>query len=141
MPDFNKVFLIGRLAADPEGKYIESGKLVCNFRLAVNRGYKKDGEDSIADFFNITAWEKKGELCSQYLRKGSLAHVEGRLQTRSYTHSEHGIKIWVTEVVAQNVLFLTPKNQPENVSERAEEKPGNSWEELTDEASAEPLPF
>lgn len=111
----NKVFLIGRLTKDPELKYTPSGKAVCNFTLAVDRGFKgKDGK-SEADFINIQVWDKRAENCAKYLDKGKQAAVDGRLQIRSY-EDNNGQRRWITEVIANNVEFLTPHktNKPDD---------------------------
>ncbi len=103
----NRVILIGRLTADPELRYTNSGTPVCSFRLAVDSGF---GDNRRTDFINIVVWSKQGETCSQYLSKGKLAAVDGRLQIRSYEDRD-GNKRTSTEVVAENVRFLSPKNE------------------------------
>lgn len=100
----NVVVLIGNLARDPELKYTQNGKAVCNFTLAVNNPYAENK----ADFISVTAWDKQAENIAQYLRKGSKAGVEGRLQVRSYEDKD-GNRRWVTEVVANRVEFLGGK--------------------------------
>ena len=106
----NRVILIGRLTKDPELRSTNSGKSVCSFTLAVDSGF---GEAKRTDFINIVVWSKQGENCSEYLAKGKLAAVEGRLQIRSYDDRD-GNKRYVTEVVADNVRFLSPKNEATN---------------------------
>lgn len=98
----NKTILIGRLAVDPELRFTQSGKAVASFRLAVNRPFSKEKE---ADFFNVVVWGRTAENCANYLAKGRLVGLEGRLQSRSYETST-GDKRYVTEVVADNVEFL-----------------------------------
>lgn len=100
----NKVILIGRLTRDPEMQYTPSGVAVTKFTLAVDRPRQKDKETE-TDFINIVAWRSLAELCANYLRKGSLAALEGRLQIRNYDNSE-GKKVYVTEVIAEQVRFL-----------------------------------
>jgi single-strand DNA-binding protein len=100
----NRSILIGRLVADPELKYTPSGVAVCTFRLAVDRPFTKDGEKE-ADFIPVVAWRQLAETCANYLRKGRLTAVEGRLQIRNYENNE-GKKIYVAEIVADNVRFL-----------------------------------
>lgn len=95
----NKVILIGRLTRDPEMKYTKSGIPVANFTLAVDR-YKEDE----ADFIRIVTWRNLAENCTNYLKKGSQACVEGSLQIRSY--EVDGQKRTIAEVVANNVKFL-----------------------------------
>ena len=100
----NRIVLIGRLTKDPELRYTQSGTAVCNFTLAVNRAYVRDGEQT-ADFVPCQVWGKSAENCAKYLAKGRQAAVDGRLQIRSYEDKE-GTRRWVTEVVAERVEFL-----------------------------------
>lgn len=104
----NNVSLIGRLTKDPELRYTPSGVAVARFTLAVNRQYKKEGEQQ-ADFINIVTWRKTAENTANFLRKGSLAGVVGRIQTGSYD-GQDGKKVFTVEVVAENVQFLEPKS-------------------------------
>lgn len=100
----NKVILIGRLTRDPELRYTpNTGTAVGSFTLAVNR---VGGKQEETDFIDIVVWGKQAENCAQYLRKGSLAAVDGRLQIRSYETKE-GQKRRVAEVVAFSVQFLS----------------------------------
>lgn len=103
----NKVFLIGRLCSAPEMRQTNSGKSVCNMRIAVNRR----GTDE-ADFFNVTAWGVVGENCGKYLDKGKQVAVDGSIQIRQY-EDNNGNTRYATEIIAQNVEFLTPKNSGE----------------------------
>lgn len=110
----NKIFLIGRLTKDPELKYTQSGAAVCNFTLAVDRHFTSQSGEKEADFINIVVWNKAAENCAKYLTKGRQTAVEGRLQIRSYDGKD-GQKRWVTEVVAENVEFLSSgQNQSKN---------------------------
>lgn len=114
----NRVVLVGRLANDPDLRYTPSGVAVCKFRLAVNRTFKTEGQPD-ADFINIIVWRKIGENAANYLKKGSLAGIEGRIQTGSY-EGQDGKRVYTTDVVADSVQFLeprssqgdTPSNQP-----------------------------
>jgi single-strand DNA-binding protein len=107
MASLNKVMLIGNLGRDPEMRYTANGKAVATFTVACSRVRNSaEGErQEETDWFNIVAWEKLAELCSQYLQKGRQAYIEGRLQTRSW-EGQDGQKKYMTEVVAQNVIFL-----------------------------------
>jgi single-strand DNA-binding protein len=118
----NRVILVGRLCADPELKYTPNGVAVGNFRLAVNRPFKNQKGENEADFINCTIWRKQAENVANYLNKGSLAGVDGRIQTRNYENNE-GKKIFVTEVVAESVQFLEPKRSNDNQSN--EQQPNN----------------
>lgn len=100
----NRIILIGRLTADPELKYTPSGTAVCNFNLAVDRPKRGEGEKE-TDFISIVVWQKLAEITAQYLKKGRLAAIEGRLQIRQYDNKE-GQRVRVAEVVADNVRFL-----------------------------------
>jgi len=101
----NNVVLIGRLTKDPELKQTGSGQAYTNFTLAVNRTFKNANGETEADFINIVAWRKTAELVCNYLGKGRLVAVNGRIQTRNYENAE-GQRIYVTEVVAESVTFL-----------------------------------
>lgn len=98
----NQVILMGRLTRDPETRSTSSGKTVTSFSLAVDRG----GQDDQADFFDVTAWEKTGELVAQYLSKGRRVLVQGRLRQDSWDDKDTGKKRSKVEVVAFDVTFL-----------------------------------
>jgi single-strand DNA-binding protein len=109
MSRFNKVILVGRLVKDPELRYTADGIPVASLTIAVNRINRKNSTDQTnADFFNIVAWRATAEFVSNYMRKGVLFLVEGRLQNRSYETKE-GSKRTVTEIIADGVQLLTPK--------------------------------
>ena len=109
MPALNRVQLIGRLGRDPETRFIPTGRKVCTFSLAVNRRWKsKEGETREAtDWFNVEAWGRLGEICQDYLNKGSLVYVEGRLQTDRYEHE--GETRYFTKVIAGTMQILDRK--------------------------------
>jgi single-strand DNA-binding protein len=111
----NRVILIGRLTKDPELRYTPAGVAVCQFTLAVDRPFTKDGERE-ADFIPVVTWRQLAETCANYLRKGRLTAVEGRMQVRSYENSE-GKRVYVTEVIADNVRFLESSRQENGQSE------------------------
>lgn len=106
----NRIVLIGRLTRDPELRYTPNGRAVCSFTLAVDRPFANQEGNREADFINIVVWAKQGETCAQYLAKGRLAAVDGRLQIRSYEGND-GQRRYVTEVVADNVRFLSPRSE------------------------------
>lgn len=108
MQDINRVVLIGRLTRDPELRKTQSGTSVCSFTLAVNRRQNQDGTQD-ADFINCVAWNKLADNIQLYQKKGNQLGIEGRINTRSYDNQQ-GQKVYVTEVVAENVQFLTPRN-------------------------------
>jgi single-strand DNA-binding protein len=107
----NRIILIGRLTADPELRYTPSGTAVASFALAVERPRPNQMGERETDFINIVAWQKLGELAAQYLRKGRMAAVEGRLQIRNYENRE-GQRVRVAEVVADNIRFLDRAETP-----------------------------
>lgn len=108
----NNVVLVGRLGNDPEMNYSTSGMAITNFRLAVDRGRKsEDGKDQ-TDWLNVVAFQKTAELASQYLDKGSLVGIEGRIQSRSWER-EDGKREYAVEIVANNVRFLESRTEAE----------------------------
>lgn len=107
----NRSVLIGRLARDPELRYTANGTANCQFTLAVERPFKNQNGEKEADFINIVAWRQLAETCANYLKKGRLTALEGRIQVRHY--EKDGRKVYVTEVVADNVRFLeSNRNNP-----------------------------
>lgn len=106
----NRVILVGRLTKDPDLRYTPAGVPVCTFTLAVNRTFTNSQGDREADFINCVVWRKAAENVSNFLKKGSLAGVDGRLQTRNY-EGQDGKRVYVTEVIAESVQFLEPKNK------------------------------
>lgn len=105
----NKVVLVGRLTKDPELKYTQGGIAVCRFTLACNRSFKSQSGEQEADFINCVTWRKQAENTANFLRKGSLMGVEGRIQTSSFD-GQDGKRVFMTEVVADSVQFLEPRN-------------------------------
>ena len=102
-----KVFLIGNLTRDPELTETAGGVTVCRFAVAVNRGY---GDNRVTDFYNVTAWRRLGEQVAQYTKKGNKIAVYGDLQIRQYDAND-GTRRTSVDVIAQDVEFLTPKQQ------------------------------
>lgn len=126
MPGLNRVQLIGYLGKDPESRYTPNGKKVCHFSVAVSRRWKAaDGSNKEAtDWFNVEAWGKLGEICQQYLAKGRLAFIEGRLQTDRYEHE--GEVRYFTKVIADQMQILdrrSVENENEPPLEIGEEPP------------------
>ncbi|MCC3376792.1 single-stranded DNA-binding protein [Cohnella sp. REN36] len=125
----NRVILIGRLTKDPELRYTPAGVAVAQFTLAVDRPFSRDsggGErEREADFIPIVTWRQLAETCANYLRKGRLAAVEGRIQVRNYENNE-GRRVYVTEVIADNVRFLESPNRESGSAGRDEYGGGNS---------------
>ncbi len=124
--DLNRIFLTGRLAADPDVRYTPNGAEVAQFRIAVNRSYKtKDNPNDWQQdtfFITIITWNRLAEKVEKNFKKGDLVLVEGRLNIRSY--EVDGVKKWVTEVVANDVKFL-PRNKAKTDLPAPEEEQGN----------------
>ncbi|MBA4602880.1 single-stranded DNA-binding protein [Thermoactinomyces mirandus] len=106
----NRVILVGRLTRDPELRYTPSGIAVTRFNVAVNRNYTNQHGEREADFINIVTWRNLAENCANYLHKGSLVGIDGRLQTGKYENQE-GRMVYTTDVVAEDVRFLEPKSR------------------------------
>ncbi|GED16711.1 single-stranded DNA-binding protein [Aneurinibacillus migulanus] len=102
----NRAVLLGRLTKDPEMRYTPSGTAVTTFTLAIDRRMTNQQGERETDFLPIVVWSKLAELCAQYLKKGQQAAVEGRIQVRNYENKE-GRRVYVTEIVAENVQFLS----------------------------------
>lgn len=115
MPALNRVQLIGNLGRDPESKFTPTGKKVCHFSIAVSNRWKdKSGElKETTEWVNIEAWGRLGEVCQEYLKKGSLIFIEGRLKTDKY--ESNGETKYYTKVVAQSLQFLDRKGKEEPV--------------------------
>jgi single-strand DNA-binding protein len=103
----NKCMVIGRLGADPEMRYTGSGDAVTNFSVAASRQYTTTSGErrEETEWFRVVTWRRLAETCAQYLSKGRLVYVEGRIQTRSYD-GQDGQKRYITELIAQDVRFL-----------------------------------
>lgn len=129
----NKVILIGRLVADPEIRYTQSGKAVASYRLAVDRPLKQDGQQE-ADFINCVAWGKTGEFAGNYLRKGTKIAVEGRIQTGSY--EKDGVKHYTTDIVVDRHEFCESRSSGQAAT--ANSNAGQAFTDMDDDGD---LPF
>lgn len=118
----NKVIEIGRSVSDVELKQTSSGTSAVEFRIAVKRTYKNANGDIESDFFNCVSFGKTAELISKYVKKGDLIGIDGKLQTRSYTNRE-GKRVYLTEIVVENVEFLQSKKQDGQAPSFAEGDP------------------
>jgi single-strand DNA-binding protein len=105
----NRVVLVGRLTKDPDLRYTPNGVPVATFTLAVNRTFTNQQGEKETDFINCVVWRRPAENVANFLKKGSLAGVDGRIQTRNY-EGQDGKRVYVTEVMAESVQFLEPKN-------------------------------
>ena len=118
----NKCILIGNLTKDPELTTTSNGVAVCRFSIAVSRRYANSDGERETDFLNIVVWRSLGENCHKFLKKGSKVGVVGNIQSRSYDATD-GTKRYVTEIVAEEVEFLSTKT--------ADEQPKSSSEEVS----------
>ena len=111
----NKVILMGRLTRDPEVRYSQgdASTAIARFSLAVDRRFKREGEDQTADFINCVAYGRTAEFMERYARKGTKFVVEGRIQTGSYTNKD-GQKVYTTEVYVENLEFAESKSSSDN---------------------------
>ena len=123
----NRVILVGRLTKNPEYRQTPNGVSVATFTLAVNRPFTNSQGEREADFINVVVFRRQAENVNNYLSKGSLAGVDGRIQSRNYENKE-GQRVFVTEVVADNVQFLEPKNnnQQNNQSQQGQASANNN---------------
>lgn len=126
----NIVTMVGRLSKDVELRVTQSGKALANFTLAVNRDYARESEPK-ADFFPVIVWGRQAETCNEYIGKGYLVGVRGRLQVRSF-EGKDGSKRYVTEIIADNVSFLVAAK---GSTDDAESAP------MSEEAVAEEIQF
>ena len=134
----NKVFLQGRLVADPEVRHTQQGTPVASYRLAVDRDYKsKDSNAQNTDFVNIVSWRNTAEFVSRYFTKGRMMLVEGRLQMRSYTDKDGNRRV-AAEVVTDNVHFADSRKDGSN-NEDGSLQESAGFEELADDDGD--LPF
>ncbi|MDP4161510.1 MAG: single-stranded DNA-binding protein [Bacillota bacterium] len=109
----NRVILVGRLTKDPELRYTPNGVPVATFTLAVNRSFTNQQGEKETDFINCVVWRRPAENVANFLKKGSLAGVDGRVQTRNYD-GQDGKRVYVTEILAESVQFLEPKSSSGN---------------------------
>jgi single-strand DNA-binding protein len=130
---FNKIIFIGRLTADPEIKWTQTGSQIANFSIAVDRQKTKDKEKE-TDFFNIVAWGKLAEICAQYIKKGKLVLVEGSGQNQSY--EKDGVRRIFFKVIAKNIQMLDNKKDSQNNNENEIE---NNITEIKKETNTDPV--
>ena len=138
----NKVFVMGRLARDPELRRTQNGTAVASFTLAVDRDYKGASGERETDWIDCVAWRQSGEFVSRYFTKGRMAVVEGRLQIRDWTDN-NGNKRRSTEVMVENIYFADSKNAKpgEAATERTPNPAPPPKQEYTDMDDQEELPF
>lgn len=143
MSTMNKVMLVGRLTRDPELRSLPSGKPVANFTIATNE-YRGAGNGERTEYHNAVAWDRLAEVCGQFLSKGQLVDVEGRLQTRQWD-DEAGVRHWKTEVVVGSLEMLSGRGKKDYAKEvqsaigEAEAIPGAATNGQAAEAPQEAL--
>ena len=120
----NKAILIGNLGADPEVRYTQTGTAVANFNIATTEKWKdQSGEQKEqTEWHRIVAFARLGEICGEYLSKGSKVYIEGRIQTRQW-EDQNGVKRYTTEIVARDMKMLTPRGATEQGGTYNEEPP------------------
>ncbi|MEZ7594786.1 single-stranded DNA-binding protein [Streptococcus sp. 27098_8_76] len=136
----NNVVLIGRLTRDPELRYTPSNVAVATFSLAVNRNFKNQAGDREADFISCIMWRQQAENFANWLKKGALVGITGRIQTRSYDNQQ-GQRVYVTEVVAESFQMLEKKDNSANQSSIENQMPPNFGTTNPMDISDDDLPF
>jgi single-strand DNA-binding protein len=138
----NKVILLGRLGADPQLKYTPSGRATVNFNVATNQVWKdQEGkQQEKTDWTRVVAWGKLAEIMGEWLKKGSLVYLEGRLQTRSYEDT-NGVKKFITEVVAQEMEMLGGGGGKRGEGAEGPSEAPSAGEAVPDPGDASDLPF
>lgn len=137
MASLNKVMIIGNVGSEPEMRFTPDGKPVTSFRVATNRTYTTQNEErrEETEWFSVVTWSKLAEQCNQFLGKGRLVYVEGRLRTRSWD-DQSGQKRYRTEVIAERVTFLDKRD-----SSVSEDGGSQAADYEVDEAKEDDIPF
>ena len=136
----NRAMLVGRLTTKPELRYTSSNLPFARFSVAVNRTYSNAQGEREADFINVVVWRKQAENVCNFLNKGSLVSVEGRIQTGSYDDKD-GNKRYTMEVVADSVQFLESKSQSQNRSQASSEPSPYDYQTTTNSVDVVDDPF
>lgn len=142
----NRILMIGRTTTKPELRYTQSGVGVVNFTLAVNRKFRNENGDFDSDFISCVAFRKTAEIIAEYIEKGDLLGVEGRIQTRNY-ENQNGQKVYVTEVVVDQIDFLQARKEKTNEfgnpvgTREVEEVEENPFKEFGKQVEIDELPF
>ncbi len=140
--NFNKVVIIGNVVADPEARTTPSGQQVCSLRVATNRIWtdQAGAKQQKTEFHNVVLWRRLAEIASQYLRKGGLVLIEGRLETRSWDDKNTGTKRYRTEIVAES-MQLGPRSSGQPPSPEATASQGVDAQATQPEAKEEEIPI
>ena len=136
----NNVVLVGRLTRDPELRYTPSNVAVATFSLAVNRNFKNQAGDYEADFISCIMWRQQAENFANWLKKGALVGITGRIQTRSYDNQQ-GQRVYVTEVVAESFQILEKKDSAANNASMENQIPPSFEKTNPMDISDDDLPF
>ena len=138
----NKVILTGNLTKDPEKSTTTKGISVAKFTIAVSRKYKNANGEYETDFFNIVAWKELADTCAKYLSKGKKICVVGEIQNRSYD-AQDGTKRYITDIIASEIEFLTPKDKSDEPKEKDKKEPEQKINDLgfAPDINADSLPF
>ena len=136
----NNVVLIGRLTRDAELRYTPSNFAVATFNLAVNRNFKNDNGDREADFINVVMWRQQAENFANWVKKGNLVGITGRIQTRNYDNQQ-GQRVYVTEVVAESFQILEKKDNSANNASMENQIPPSFEKTNPMDISDDDLPF
>lgn len=143
MSSVNKVILVGNLGKDPEVRYTSGGKAVADFSIATSESFGKGSErEEQTEWHRVVVWDRLAELCGQHLRKGSKVYVEGKIQTRKWTDKQ-GAERFTTEIIAKQVVFLSPKGdsgrrEPEPSGKGGKSKPAGTPHQTFDD---DEIPF
>ena len=135
----NKVMIIGRLGADPELRYTQGGQPVCSLRIATDESYTDRNGNRVesTEWHRVVAFQRAAENCNQYLNKGSLVYVEGKLATRKWT-DQNGQERYTTEIRADRVQFLDRK---ENAQQPAQLRERKSEHSMSNDNTSDDIPF
>ena len=136
----NSICLVGRLTKDVELRYTPSNVAVATFTLAVNRTFKSENGEREADFINCVMWRKQAENFANWVKKGALVGITGRIQTRSYDNQQ-GQRVYVTEVVAESFQTLEKKDNSANQSSMENQMPPSFGASDPMDISDDDLPF
>jgi single-strand DNA-binding protein len=138
LPNLNRIILIGKVKNSPEARYTVDGMPMTKFQIEVSR-FTAKGQPQAMDIIDIVTWRKLAEISGQFLKKGQLVLVEGRIQIRTY-QADSGVKKWATEVVARNIQFLSKEASPAaNKNEAPVLAVDNSEDQI--ELESDDLPF
>ena len=140
--NLNKVFILGNLTRDPESRSTPTGQTVTTFTVATNRFWTDQNKKKKkkTEFHNIVAWGKLGDICAQYLKRGRLVFIEGRLETRSW-EGQDGIKRFKTEIIAEGMQLGPRSTQDNGIDNSNNKKESDLIENMDDEVQIEDIPF